>query len=59
MEAGFVMTFIKEILENLMMRIRPNSKGLEYFEAVIRKNDLGLLKSAFINKVFRPSSEGT
>jgi hypothetical protein len=26
-EAGFVMTLIKEILENLRMEIRPNFRG--------------------------------
>jgi hypothetical protein len=45
MEGEFVMTLIKEILENLRMEIRPNSRGLEYLEGVIRKNDLELLKS--------------
>ena len=36
---------IEELRGTLKMEIRPNSRGLEYLEAAIQKNDLELLKS--------------
>jgi len=39
------MDMIEEIKETLTMEIRPNSKGLEYLEAVVNKKDLELLNS--------------
>ena len=39
------MNMIAELRENLTMEIRPNSRGLEYLEAVIGRNDLESLKS--------------
>ena len=38
-----MMNMIEEIMETLAMEIRPNSKGLEYLEGVINKEDLELL----------------
>jgi hypothetical protein len=40
-----MMNMIEEIKETLMMEIRPISRGLEYFEAVINGKDLALLNS--------------
>ena len=42
------MNMIKEIRENLGMEIRPNSSGFEYLEAVVRKDDIELLRSLLI-----------
>jgi hypothetical protein len=39
---------IEEIKERLRMEIRPNSQGFEYLEAVVRKNELEVLRSLLI-----------
>ena len=39
------MDLITEIRENLDLEVRPNSQGLEYLEAVVLKENLGLLIS--------------
>ncbi len=39
------MDLISEIRETLEMEVRPNSQGLEYLEAVVLKENLGLLIS--------------
>ena len=37
------MTLIEEIKEKVAMEIRPNSRGTEYLEAVIKRDDLEVL----------------
>jgi len=39
------MNIIEEIKDTLRMEIRPNSQGVEYLEAVINKENIGLLES--------------
>lgn len=39
------MSLIEEIKQALSMEIRVNSQGLEYFEAVLDRKELGLLNS--------------
>jgi hypothetical protein len=41
-----MMHMLEEIKETLWIEIRPNSKGLEYFEGVVYKKDLELLNSS-------------
>jgi len=50
------MDMIEEIKETLPMEIRPNSKGLEYLEAVINKKDLELLNS-LLKKYLGPAAK--
>ena len=42
------MNVIEEIKESLKIEIRPNSKGMDYLEAVIAKKELNLLESILI-----------
>jgi hypothetical protein len=56
MEAASVMDMIMDLRENLTMEIRPNSRGLEYLEAVIGKKDLESLKS-FLTKHLGPAAK--
>ena len=50
------MDMIEEIKKTLTMEIRPNSKGLEYLEAVINKKDLELLNS-LLKKYLGPAAK--
>ena len=51
-----MMNMIEEIKDTLTMEIRPNSKGLEYLEAVINKKDLELLNS-LLKKYLGPAAK--
>jgi hypothetical protein len=50
------MKLIQEIKENLRMEVRPNSKGTEYLEAVIDKNDIESLLM-ILTKHFGPAAK--
>ena len=56
MEAASVMDMIMDLRENQTMEIRPNSRGLEYLEAVIGRNDLESLK-AILTKHLGPAAK--
>ena len=50
------MDMIEEIKKTLTMEIRPNSKDLEYLEAVVHRKDLGLLNS-LLKKYLGPAAK--
>jgi hypothetical protein len=50
------MNMIDAIKETLRMEIRPNSRELEYLEAVINKEDLALLNS-LLKKYLGPAAK--
>ena len=51
------MNLIEELRETLEMEIRSSSKEFKYLEAVIRKDDLELLKS-LLTKHLGPAAKG-
>ena len=51
------MNMIEEIRASLRVEVRPNSKGTEYLEAVIDKNDIESLLM-ILTKHFGPAAKG-
>ena len=49
-----VTDMLKEISEEVRMEVRPNSKGSEYLEAVVKKSNLELLQSILIRHLGSP-----
>ncbi len=48
---------VEEIQNSLKMEIRPNSQAFEYLEAVIERENLGLLESLLMKHLGRPTKE--